>query len=39
MTEYNFRNILFDIKMENTNFPYDPKWEQVEFKPPAKKII
>jgi hypothetical protein len=25
--------------MENTVFPYDAKWEQVEFQPAAKRII
>ena len=25
--------------MENNNFPYDSKWENIDFQPPAKKII
>ena len=25
--------------MENTKFPYDPKWETVTFEAPTKKII
>jgi len=25
--------------MENTVFPYDKKWEEVQFQAPAKRII
>ena len=25
--------------MENNIFPYDTKWESVDFQPPAKRII
>jgi len=36
---WDFLKKVLHIIMDNTIFPYDVKWEQVQFQPAAKRII